>query len=98
MSPESSGHRPRRARSLPASRLTLDRRCSRPGILERTSGHFPAPERLAVPLRAAQAVNPIFVDTSGFVAGVLWVKGGIIYAVVAPLGEQDVLRIAGSLR
>lgn len=40
----------------------------------------------------------VFADTSGFASGVLWVKGGVIYAVVAPLGEQDVLRVASSLR
>ena len=40
----------------------------------------------------------VFADTSGFVVGVLWVKAGVIYAVVAPLSEQEVLRVAGSLR
>ena len=40
----------------------------------------------------------VFTDTSGFASGVLWVKDGTVYAVAAPLGEQDVLRVANSLR
>jgi anti-sigma factor RsiW len=40
----------------------------------------------------------VFADTSGFAVGVMWLKGGIIYAVAAPLNEQDVLRVANSLR
>jgi anti-sigma factor RsiW len=40
----------------------------------------------------------VFSDRSGFVAGVMWLKGGIIYAVIAPLGERDVLSVAESLR
>lgn len=40
----------------------------------------------------------VFADTSGFATGVLWLKGGIIYAVAAPLSEQEVLRVANSLR
>ena len=40
----------------------------------------------------------VFADTSGFAVGVMWLKGGIIYAVGAPLSEQEVLRVANSLR
>jgi anti-sigma factor RsiW len=40
----------------------------------------------------------VFADTSGFVVGVMWLKGGIVYAVGAPLSEQEVLRVANSLR
>ena len=40
----------------------------------------------------------VFSDRSGLVAGVMWLKDGIIYAVFAPLGERDVLNVAESLR
>jgi hypothetical protein len=46
-----------------------------------------------------QGVNgTVFSDRSGLVAGVMWLKDGIIYAVFAPLGERDVLSVAESLR
>ena len=40
----------------------------------------------------------VFVETSGFVTGVIWVRDGMVYGVASPLGEADVLSVANSLR
>jgi anti-sigma factor RsiW len=40
----------------------------------------------------------MFIEPSGFGAGVLWVKDGIVYAVAGPLDEDEVLEVARSLR
>jgi len=39
-----------------------------------------------------------FSDDGGFMTGVVWLKGGMIYGVGGPLTESDVLRTASSLR
>ena len=58
----------------------------------------PAEEVRARSVTVQGVRGTVFSDRSGFVAGVMWLKDGIIYAVVAPLGERDVLSVADSLR
>lgn len=40
----------------------------------------------------------VFSDDGGFMMGVVWLKGGMIYGVGGPLTEGDVLKVANSLR